>query len=112
MNLFNAIFAEGRENQKAIVCDDRELTYQELRSEMLRVARLLYAIGVAKDERVGILLNDSPEFVASFLAIQGLGAIAVPINLALGRDEQRTILRDCTAQTVIAEAKICNELLT
>src|SRR5262249_38748953 len=55
-------------------------------------------------DRVSILLNDSPEFIASFVAVISLGAIAVPVNMALRGDEQRFILRDCGARATIVEA--------
>src|SRR5436190_1486737 len=102
-NLFHAIFAAGRDFQTAVLCDQRAVTYGELRAETVRAGRHLKALGVAEGERVAILLNDSPEFIAAFVAIQSLGAIAVPINMALGADEQRLILNDCSARTAIVE---------
>jgi benzoate-CoA ligase len=58
------------------------------------------------------LLHDSPEFVSAFVAIQMLGAIAVPINMGLKPEEQRAILNNCTAAIAVVEASICNSLLT
>lgn len=55
---------------------------------------------------MAILLYDSPEFIASFVAIISLGAIAVPINMALSLGEQLSILEDCGATTVIKENRM------
>ena len=61
---------------------------------------------------MALLLNDSPEFVASFISICSSGAIAVPINMSLRPEEQRTILNDCSARVAIVEADLCSSLLT
>src|SRR5205823_5561871 len=52
-----------------------------------------------------------PEFIASFVAIISLGAIAVPINLALRREEQLFILKDCGARAAIIEASTMPDLI-
>ena len=95
-----------------MLCDQRELTYGELRAETVQVAQVLQALGIQSGERVAIVLNDSPEFIAAFVAIISLGASAVPINMALNPADQRAILADCTAATAIIEAAHCNTLLT
>jgi long-chain acyl-CoA synthetase len=77
----------------------------------LAVARLLGELGVARGERVALLLNDSPEFVAAFIAICSSGAIAVPINMALRLDEQLAILNDCSASVAVVEADLGKLLL-
>ena len=58
----------------------------------------------SKGDRVAILLNDSPEFIASFVGAISIGAIAVPINMALRKDDQLFILKDCGARAAIVEA--------
>ena len=110
--LFDGVFADGRDSQTAVVFGQRELSYGGLRAEAIRAADAFHALNLQACERVAILLNDSPEFIAAFIAIQSLGAIAVPINMALTADEQRLILNDCSARAAIVEAGICNTLLT
>src|SRR2546427_665634 len=90
--LFRAIFAEGRDSRIAMFYEQREITYGELREQTIGTAEALHALGLEDGDRVAILLNDSPEFIASFVAIQSLGAIAVPINMGLRTDEQEKIL--------------------
>ena len=96
----------------AVLCDQREVTYGELRSETVQAAQILQALGIKAGERVAILLHDSPEFIATFLAVQSVGAIAVAINMALRPAEQRAIIDDCTARIAIIEASHCNTMLT
>src|SRR5581483_1013864 len=67
---------------------------------------------VVAGDRVAILLADSPEFVASFIAVISLGAIAVPVNLALKREDQLFILKDGAARVAIVEAKVAATLFS
>jgi benzoate-CoA ligase len=110
--LFSAIFTEARDSRTAVLYEQREITYGDLHEETRRTAEVLHALGLGLGDRVAILLNDSPEFIASFVAICALGAIAVPINMGLRADEQFVILNDCTARAAIVEADLCSTLLT
>ena len=109
-NLFERVFQPERDSRVAILYEHREISYAELREQTLRVAETLNALRVEPGERIAILLADSPEFIAAFVAIISLGAIAVPINLALRRKDQLFILKDCGARTAIVEAAMANSL--
>ncbi|MEP6707104.1 MAG: benzoate-CoA ligase family protein [Pyrinomonadaceae bacterium] len=111
MNLFDAIFSHRGPAQTALLYEARQISYAELRDETLPVAQLLSALKVIAGERVGILLNDSPEFITTFIAAISLGSIAVPINMGLRLGEQRTILNDCSASLIIVESDLCDSLL-
>ena len=111
MNLFEAIFNQDSLDRTAILYEQRRISYGELRDVTAALARMLSELGVKRGERVALLLNDSPEFVAAFIALCSYRAIAVPINMALRLDEQRAILNDCTATVAIVEADLCDALL-
>jgi len=104
MNLFERLFLADRSLRHAVLFEGRKITYAELRAETVRVAEVLNALGVRDGDRVAILLADSPEFIATFVGIVSIGAIAVPINLALGREDQLFILKDCGACAAVVEA--------
>jgi benzoate-CoA ligase len=104
------MFTPKRESRVAILYEHREISYDELRLQVLRAAEQLRGMGVSTEDRVAILLADSPEFIASFMAIISIGAIAVPINPALRREEQLFILKDCGARAAIIEALAVNIL--
>src|SRR5437870_5781803 len=109
-NLFARVFPSERAARVAILYDHREITYGELCDETIRVAEILNGLDIKSGDRVAILLADSPEFIASFVAIISLGAIAVPINLALRREEQLFVLKDCGARAAIVEANVTKNL--
>jgi benzoate-CoA ligase len=110
MNLFDAIFKYDSLNCTAILFEEQQIRYVGLRDQTILIARALATLGIKRGERVALLLNDSPEFVASFIAICSFGAIAVPINMGLRLDEQLAILNDCTARTLIIEAELADNL--
>jgi benzoate-CoA ligase len=108
--LFDRLFLSERATRVAVLFDHEEITYQELRDRTVHVAESLHASGIGAGDRVALLLNDSPEFITSFVATISLGAIAVPINLALRQDDQLFILKDCGACAAIVEAKAAENL--
>ncbi|HET9788507.1 MAG TPA: AMP-binding protein, partial [Pyrinomonadaceae bacterium] len=97
MNLFDSIFAKQPPARPAVLYEQREITYGELREQTLTMNNVFASLGIVPGDRVALLLNDSPEFIASFIAIVSSGAIAVPINMGLRLDEQELILSDCGA---------------
>ena len=111
MNLFDAIFTHDP-SSPAIYFGRRRMTYGDLRVETLRMARILWSLGARRGDRIALLLHDSPEFVEAFIAICSLGAIAVPINMALRHDEQCSILHNSGASLLLIETDSCHTLLT
>jgi benzoate-CoA ligase family protein len=106
MILFDAIFNQESLDKVAVLYEQQRISYLQLKEQTLGVVRVLNFLDVARGERVALLLNDSPVFVASFIAISSFGAIAVPINMGLRLDEQRAILNDCTAKFAIIESDL------
>src|SRR5688572_13309556 len=111
MNLFDVIFVHDP-SSPAIYYGRRKITYGDLRAETLRMARVIGALGARRGDRIALLLHDSPEFVEAFIAICSLGAIAVPINMALGHKDQCSILHNSGASLLLIEADACHTLLT
>jgi len=111
MNLFQAIF-ENNPSHIAIRYQDRDITYDELRLESLSTARALKLLGVVDGDRVALMLHDSPEFVTAFIAACSLGAIVVPINMALPPEDQCSILHNSGARFALVEYDTRNTLLT
>jgi benzoate-CoA ligase family protein len=111
MILFDAIFNQNSLDNVAILFEQQRISYAQLKERTTAVVRALSFLKVERGERVALLLNDSPEFVASFIAICSYGAIAVPINMGLRPDEQRVILNDCTARVAILETELTDSLL-
>jgi benzoate-CoA ligase len=108
--LFDQLYLPEHAARAAVLYEHREIAYDELRDQTVGVAEVLKALGIRAGDRVAILLSDSPEFIASFVAIISLGAIAVPINPALRREDQHFILNDCGARLAFIEASAVDSL--
>lgn len=111
MNLFEAVFINDP-LAPAIHYQGRDLTYGELRARTLRTAQSITSLGIKRGDRVALLLNDSPEFIETFVATCSLGAIAVPVNMALRQEDQCSILNNSGARLAMVEGDNCNTLLT
>ncbi len=72
------------------------------------LAGALHRRGVGFGDRVLILMLNRTEFIESFLAINKLGAIAVPVNFRMTPSEIAFLVSDCQARVVITESVLAN----
>ena len=86
----------------------RTTTWGELDDRVSTLAGALSRRGVGFGDRVLILMLNRPEFVESFLAINKLGAIAVPVNFRMTPPEVAYLVGDCQAKVVITESVLAN----
>ena len=82
-----------------------EVSYGRLRETSNRLANALAARGIARGDRVAILLPQSPAVAASHIAIYKLGAIALPLATLFGVDAISYRLRDSGARALIANTQ-------
>lgn len=61
--------------------------YKEARDIMQHIARWLYAQGVRKGDRVAVTGKNSPEWALAYMGILYMGAIVVPVDVALADSE-------------------------
>ena len=94
----------------AIEFRDRKISYRSLRAEVEYWAGRLADLGVGPGDRVALLLYDSPELVASFLAATRLGVIAVPINTFLPPEDIGFVIADSGSRLVLAEEALAARL--
>ena len=96
----------GRENKVAVYCGDNEATYGELARRINRFGHALREeLGVRREERVLLVLDDTPSFPVAFFAAMRIGAIPVPVNTLVDADEYRFYIEDSRARVVVADGK-------
>ncbi len=93
--------ARGRGEKPAMVCGDRTVTYADLCQAVNRMGNLLRGLGVRVEERVAILLPDTPEWAFAFFGAIKIGAVAVPMNTMLKPKDYCYLLNDCRARVLI-----------
>lgn len=101
---------EGRSTKTAIECGDERVTYQELLENTNRMGNALLALGVRAEERVLLLLLDTPEFLYAFFATIKIGAVAVPVNTQAKPQDYEYMLNDSRARTAIVSAALLSQL--
>jgi fatty-acyl-CoA synthase len=79
------------------------VTWAQLHDRVSALAGALHRRGVAFGDRVMILMLNRTEFMESVLAINMLGAIAVPVNFRLTSAEIAFLVSDCEARSLITE---------
>lgn len=86
--LVDANLEAGRESKTAVItADDRRLTYGDLHDLVNRVAARLRDLGVSREDRILVVLDDTPAFPATFLGAMRIGAVPIPVNfLARAQD--------------------------
>ncbi len=107
-DIFNvaAYFLEGNLTQErgeraAFYHQAETYTYTQVSSFVRRTARLLSELGLERENRIAILLPDTPELVFGFWGAIWLGAVPVPINTACSVDEIHYILQDSRAKVLL-----------
>ena len=96
--------AAARGPKIAFVAEDRSLTYDALASEVNRAGRLLLELGVGREDRVLLVLDDTTVFPVVFLAAMRIGAIPVPVSPLDRADNFRHYVRDSYASLVVTDA--------
>ncbi|MFC2170389.1 AMP-dependent synthetase/ligase [Calditrichota bacterium] len=71
-----------------------EWTYNQLHQKVLAIARWLIRLGIKPGDHVAILGENTPEWEASYLGIQRVGAICIPIDRMLPAQGIRFILTE------------------
>ncbi len=82
-------------------CGDQRVTYQQLLERTNRLGNALLKLEVRREERVQLILLDTPEFLYSFFGAIKMGAVAVPTNTLLKPSDYRYLLNHTRARVAI-----------
>lgn len=77
--------------------EGQDTCYVEFGETVRRLSARLLAAGIARGERVAILISNRPEWAAAVFAVSRIGAIAVPVSTFATPDERDFILRHSDA---------------
>ena len=96
---------EGRGEKIAIEAGEARVSYRQLQESVNRFGNALRGLGVRIEERVFLLLLDTPEFAFSFFGAIKIGAVPVPVNTLLKTSDYHYILNNSRARVaVVSEA--------
>ncbi|MEZ4450821.1 MAG: benzoate-CoA ligase family protein [Nannocystaceae bacterium] len=97
---------EGLGERTAIYYRDRAISYREVSEGSCRVTNLLRRLGLRIEERVMLLLLDTPEFVTSYFGVLRAGCVAVPVNTWLTAADYAYYLEYARPRAVIVDASV------
>ncbi len=101
---------EGRADKVAIECGEVNVTYRQLFARVNAVGNGLRELGVRIEERVFLLLLDSPEFAVSFFGAIKIGAVPVPVNTLLKSADYQYMLNNSRARVAIVSDSLVASL--
>jgi acyl-CoA synthetase (AMP-forming)/AMP-acid ligase II len=87
MNLFDYLLEHAEADKTAIIQEGQPTTYRELESMADAVAGMLLQAGMTSRQKVGIIAENSPFWVAAYLGILKAGATAAPLPSRLTIEE-------------------------
>jgi malonyl-CoA/methylmalonyl-CoA synthetase len=101
----SAFMKQGRKKAITFLREGKaetEISYQDLQEDSNRVANTFRTMGVEKGNRVILFFPKSLLFVVAHVALQKVGAIAVPLNPGFKKSEMAYFIQDANAKLVIS----------
>ena len=84
-------------DKRCLIWEEGALTFREINGRVNQWASFFSDLGVSPGERVGLLFYNGPAVIEALWAAFKLGAVAVPLNFRLAREELRSIIEHSQA---------------
>ena len=114
VNHFLENSAERLPDKVALIYEDKRLTYREINSSADQLAAALIDMGVKRQDRVIVFLDNSAESVIALFGILKAGAIFIILNPTMKSKKLNYIFRDsgaCVLITQTSKARIVTEAI-
>jgi fatty-acyl-CoA synthase len=98
--------ARSQPSHLAVADGWRRLDYRSFEERIQRAAGALAAVGVARGERVALVLGNRSATLELVFACARLGAIAAPLNTRLAAPEIAQLVADCRPRAFAYEASL------
>ena len=97
-------------DKPAFIAADATLSYGDLRRQVCRAGGLLRELGVGREQRVLLVLDDTTVFPIVFLGAMRIGAVPVPVSPLDRADNFAHYLDDTYAELVVTDAASLEKL--
>lgn len=71
-----------------------QITFSQLRTQVLRMANGLSELGIKKGDRIGLAMPNCPQFVVAYFAVLSIGGIVVNLNPLYTHDELKFLMKN------------------
>ena len=96
----------GRPDKVAVIDDVGRLNYGQLADQVRRFASGLQALGLKREERVLLLMQDSSDWVVAFLGSLYAGVVPVAVNTLLTAEDYAYMLANSRAQAALVSGAL------
>ncbi|MHA1301019.1 MAG: class I adenylate-forming enzyme family protein [Candidatus Helarchaeota archaeon] len=93
--------ARAEPDKIGLITDFGRYTFGQLNDYSNALANGLVQMNVKKGDRVALLLRNSHEIIISYFGIPRMGAIVVPLNYKMAKDELIYCINDCRPKVLI-----------
>ncbi len=90
--------------ETALVCETGRVTYADLEERSNRLANALKGLGLGRNDKVALLLQNCRQFIEAVFGIAKTGAVCVPLNYRLKAGELEYILNHSDSRAIIYQA--------
>jgi benzoate-CoA ligase len=94
----------------AIRAADGNWTYAQLAEGANKMGNVLRALGVDIEQRIGVLLYDSPQLACAFFGAMKIGAVPVLMNTQLRPQDYQYMLNDSRARVLVVEHDLWQQI--
>ncbi len=108
-NLLHQLFEEQAlltPTNKAVIFEDKELSYQELNNKANQLARYLQKMGVKGETLVGVCLERSLEMVVTLLAILKAGGAYIPLDPNYPKERLAFLVADSKLSVLVTSSNL------
>ena len=92
-------------DQPAVLENDRTITYREFGKGVRRGAARLHAMGIARGDRVAVLMANSALYYELYFSMPIAGALIVPVNTRWNTEDVLFVLRDSGSKMLLVDER-------
>ena len=100
----------GHGARSAYLTLDESLSYEQLHRQVNRMGHLLRGLGVAREQRVLLVLDNTTVFPIAFLGAMRIGAVPVPVSVRETDENFRHFVDDSGAELIVCDADMLDRL--
>ena len=97
-------------NKIAVIYKDKQITFYQLLTHVEELSGRLKAVGIAKGDNIGVLLERSHWSIISLLAIVRCGAVYVPLDISYPRNYITYITDTVKPKCIISQQSLQGQL--
>ncbi|MCA1009181.1 class I adenylate-forming enzyme family protein [Halobacillus halophilus] len=102
--------AEERPEDPAYFYYGSSITWRELLDQVQRVAGFLRQAGFEKGDRIGLFMQNSPQYIIGHYAIQYIGAVVCPLNPMYKANELEYLIKEVDMAGIFAGGELLAEV--